>query len=429
MIILSGATVIDPGSSLESKQDVLIEQGRIQAIDSPGSFHSKKQAEVVDLTGKWLVPGLIDIHVHLREPGFEWKETIASGSAAAVSGGFTRVCSMPNTEPCADNAEVTRFIIDRARAAGLARVHPIGAVSVARKGLQLAPLLELAEAGCVAFSDDGDPVWDALLMRRALEWSSAYGFPIAAHEEVKELTACGSMNESALSLQLGLNGMPACAEDIMIARDIELARMTGGYLHICHISSGRSVEMVRRAKQDHINVTVEVTPHHLHCQEDCVGEYDTNYKMSPPLRSAEDRAVLLEGLKDGTIDAIASDHAPHEADSKLLEFEKAAFGILGLQTTLPLTLELIEQGVIDRLRAIELLTSGPARCFKLEAGRIQLNAPADLTVIDPEYEWQLESAQILSKSKNTPFLGRRLKGRAVQVYVAGQKVFDVQERR
>jgi dihydroorotase len=331
---------------------------------------------------------------------------------------------MPNTRPANDSAEITRFILEKAEAARASRVLPIGAISMERKGKQLAPYSELAKAGCVAFSDDGDPVSDAGLMRRALEWCLMLGLPLACHEEDRNLSCGGCMNESPLSLRLGLKGFPGVAEDVMIARDIELARFTKGKVHICHVSTARGIELIRRAKNDGINVTCEVAPHHIILDETCCSTYDTAFKMMPPLRGGEDIAGLIGGIKDGTVDAIASDHAPHDRDSKLVEFSRATVGILGLQTSLPLLLEMAAEGHISRTRMVELLALGPSRAFGLPFGTLRVGSDADVIVVDPRAKWRLNSADIRSKSKNSPFLGRELMGRVAHTFVAGRHVVN-----
>ncbi|MCB0338885.1 MAG: dihydroorotase [Bdellovibrionales bacterium] len=419
MILIHGGRVIDPANGVDGDFDILIEKNRIANIDRRGSFDAMEISDKIDASGKWVVPGFIDLHVHLREPGFEWKETIEAGSRAAIYGGFTSICAMPNTRPVNDTAQVTEYMLDRAKSASLAKVLPIGAVSLGSKGEQMAPLSELRKAGCVAFSDDGEPIFNAGLMRRALEWSMMLDAVVSCHEEDKSLTCGGCMNESGLSVKLGLKGMPTVGEDVMVARDIELARFTGGRVHFCHISTARSVELVRRAKNDGISVTCEVTPHHLTLTEEAVREYDTFAKMSPPLREAGDVEGLIAGLADGTIDAVASDHAPHEDDSKKVEFAQASFGILGLQTNLPLIIDLVRAEKISASRAVEVFTSGPARAFGLDVGTLSKGATADLSVIDPGCEWELERAAIASISKNTPFYGRKLFGRATDVVVDG----------
>jgi len=420
MIVFTGAWICDPRSGVVGERDLLVDGRVIKDIGAPGCFRSLAGAIVVDARGKWIVPGLVDVHVHLREPGFEWKETIETGAEAAAWGGFTTILCMPNTKPVNDHAEISRFIIERANGLGGARVLPIGAVSMGLEGKELALLAEQREAGCVAFSDDGEPIYNAGMMRRALEWSKMLGVPICCHEEDKTLSCGGCMNESALSLRMGLRGMPKVAEEVMIARDIELARTTGAHVHICHVSSGRGVELIRRAKNDQIHITAEVAPHHLVLTEESVRGYDTNAKMSPPLREQFECDALIAGLADGTIDCVASDHAPHHWDAKEVEFDKAAFGILGVQTTLPIMLELVRGGRVPRERAIDAMSSAPAKAFGLEGtGSLAPGARADICIIDPSKEWRLSKETILSKSRNTPFLDHDFTGQAETVLVEG----------
>lgn len=421
-VVLEGGHVIDAASGRDGSFDLLVRNGVVEAIEKPGTFRSMGDVRRVDASGKWIMPGCVDLHVHLREPGEEWKETVQTGAEAAVLGGYTSICCMPNTKPANDSAEVTRFILEKAKAAGAARVLPIGAISMERKGKQLAPYSELAKAGCVAFSDDGDPVVDAGLMRRALEWCLMLGLPLACHEEDRNLSCGGCMNESPLSLRMGLKGFPGVAEDVMIARDIELARFTKGKVHICHVSTARGVELIRRAKNDGIAITCEVAPHHLVLGEESVSSYDTNYKMMPPLKDNEDIKGLFAGLSDGTIDAIASDHAPHDRDSKLVEFSRATVGILGLQTSLPLLVEMCLAGTMSRTRMVDLLCSGPARSFGLPYGTLRVGSPADVVVLDPKREWFLSEESVRSKSKNSPFLGKKLVGATEHVFVGGRQV-------
>ncbi|WKZ56782.1 MAG: dihydroorotase [Bdellovibrionota bacterium] len=422
MTVVRNGRVVDPSQGLDGERDILVRDGKVAAIDRPGSFASLRDEETIDATGMLVTPGFIDLHVHLREPGFEWKETVATGSDAAALGGFTTICCMANTNPVNDCAEITRCIIDHARAHGRAHVLPIGSISKKLEGKEMSPLSELARAGCVAFSDDGEPVKDAGLMRRALEWASMLGLTLSCHEEDKSLSCGGCMNESALSTKLGLKGMPKVAEEVMIARDIELARTTGARVHICHVSSGRGVELIRRAKNDGIQISAEVTPHHLMLTEDAVTEYDTNAKMSPPLREAFEVEALRRGLADGTIDAVASDHAPHELDSKRVEFSRATFGIIGLQTSLPILLELERTGVLSLSRAIESITSGPAKVFGLQAGSLRIGQCADLVVLDMGKQWQFSREHCCSKSFNTPFADRLLQGKASSVLLAGKTI-------
>lgn len=421
-VVLEGGHVIDAATSRDGSFDLLVRNGVVEAIEKPGAFRSMGDVRRVDASGKWIMPGCVDLHVHLREPGEEWKETVQTGAEAAVLGGYTSICCMPNTKPANDSAEVTRFILEKAKAAGAARVLPIGAISMERKGKQLAPYSELAKAGCVAFSDDGDPVVDAGLMRRALEWCLMLGLPLACHEEDRNLSCGGCMNESPLSLRMGLKGFPGVAEDVMIARDIELARFTKGKVHICHVSTARGVELIRRAKNDGIAITCEVAPHHLVLGEETVSTYDTNYKMMPPLKDNEDIKGLFAGLADGTIDAIASDHAPHDRDSKLVEFSRATVGILGLQTSLPLLVEMCLAGTMSRTRMVDLLCSGPARSFGLPYGTLRVGSPADVVVLDPKREWFFSEESVRSKSKNSPFLGKKLVGATEHVFVGGRQV-------
>jgi dihydroorotase len=421
-IVIEGGHLIDAAQGIDAARDLLIENGTISAIEAPGVLKGHAEASVINASGKWVLPGCIDLHVHLREPGEEWKETVRTGAEAAALGGFTAICCMPNTKPANDAAEVTRFILEKAKEAKAARVLPIGAISVAREGKQLAPYSELAKAGCVAFSDDGDPVWDAGLMRRALEWCLMLGIPLACHEEDRNLSCGGCMNESPRSLMLGLKGFPKVAEDVMVARDIELARATGGHAHICHVATARSVELIRRAKNDGIRITAEVAPHHLVLTENDVDGVDTNYKMMPPLRETDDVSELFRGLLDGTIDAVASDHAPHDRDSKLVEFSRATVGILGLQTSLPLLVEMVRKGTLTRLRMVDLLCAGPARAFSLPYGSLRKGASADVVVLDPERSWVFQPEDIRSKSKNSPFIGRTMTGTSDEVLVQGVPV-------
>ncbi|MCB0333723.1 MAG: dihydroorotase [Bdellovibrionales bacterium] len=420
MIRISNGIVIDPASQLDGEYDVILHNKKIIDIVPRGQGADGQFEREIDAKGCWVIPGLIDLHVHLREPGQEWKETVRTGALAALKGGFTSICCMPNTQPAIDCEEVVRYVLDKARDARYSRVLPIGAITKQRAGKEMAPLSELREAGCVAFSDDGDPVYNAGIMRRALEWAKMLGVPLSCHEEDKDISCGGCMNESPLSTRLGLTGMPKVAEDVMVARDIELARDTDSQVHFCHVSTSRSVELIRRAKNDGIRVTAEVTPHHLVLNEEAVRDYDTYAKMSPPLREEYERELLIEGVKDGTLDAIASDHAPHEEDVKQIEFSEAAMGILGLQTSLPLLVSFVDDQILSRTRAISSLTDAPARAFGLPYGSLRKHSPADVVILDPDAEWVFSREDVVSKSFNSPFYGRKLKGKVRDVFVDGE---------
>jgi dihydroorotase len=370
------------------------------------------------------MPGVIDIHVHLREPGREDEETIESGARAAIHGGFTSVACMPNTEPALDTQGAVRFVKAKAREAGLARVFPIGAITVGRRGERLTEFGEMVAAGAVAFSDDGDSVEKAGLARRAFEYARMFGVPLISHCEDKSLSAGGVMNEGAVSTRLGLRGWPRIAEEIIIARDIALAEYTGGRLHVAHVSSARGVELVREAKRRGVRVTAESMPHYFALTDDALAEYDTNLKVNPPIRAAEDREAIIAGLADGTLDTIASDHAPHASFEKDLEFDRAPFGLIGLETTLALVMtELVRPGRLALATAVERMTAGPARALGLPLGRLAPGAPADITLFDADASWRVDPAEMHSRSKNTPFTGRELTGRVRMVLVAGERRF------
>jgi len=422
-LLLSGGTVVDPVAGRAAAGDVLIDGERIVATGAPGTL-AAGDAEVLDARGLLVLPGLVDMHVHLREPGFEYKETIQTGVAAALAGGFTSLACMANTEPVNDSAAVTQYILDRARIAQGARVYAIGALSQGMKGERLAEIGEMRRAGIVAVSDDGRPVMDAALMRRALEYASMFGLPVIVHEEDRHLAEGGAMNEGVTALRLGLGGIPAAAEEVMIARDVALARVTGGRLHVAHVSTRGAVALVRQAKAEGLPVTAEATPHHLFLTEEAVEGYGTNAKMAPPLRTREDVAALRAALADGTIDAIATDHAPHHTDEKDVEFDHAANGVVGLETALPLALRLVAEGVLDLPTLVARLTTGPARILGLPAGTLAPGAAADVTLVDPERRWRVEARAFRSKGRNTPFEGWDMTGRAVAVLVGGRLVHD-----
>jgi len=422
-LLVRGGTLVDPVARTAAPGDLLVEDGRIVATGAPGTLAAGDAAEI-GARGLLVLPGLVDMHVHLREPGYEYKETILTGVKAAVAGGFTSIACMANTEPVNDSAAVTQFIIERARVAGGAHVYPIGALSLGLKGERLAEIGEMHRAGIVAVSDDGHPVMHAGLMRRALEYTRMFGLPIIAHEEDEHLADGGVMNEGATALRLGLRGTPAAAEEVMIARDLALVRLTGGRLHVAHISTAGAVALIREAKVQGLAVTAEVTPHHLFLTEEAVEGYGTDAKMAPPLRTKADVDALRAALADGTIDAIATDHAPHHRDEKEVEFEAAANGIVGLETALPLALRLVAEGVADLPTIVARMTVGPARVLGLPAGTLAAGAEADLTLVDPARRWRVEARSFRSKGRNTPFEGWDVVGRAVAVLVGGRLVHE-----
>jgi len=425
-LLLKGGRVVDPASNRDGEFDVLIDGGRVAAI---GKSLPADGAEVLTLQSGWIVsPGLIDIHVHLREPGQEHKETVATGTASAVAGGFTAVACMPNTDPINDHPGITELILKKADAAGLARVYPIGAVSIGSRGEQLAELAAQKAAGCVAFTDDGRPVANALLMRRALEYAGMLGMPIVDHCEDPSLKGDGVAHEGFVAARLGLRGIPGIAESIMVERDIALAEMTGGAFHVAHMSARQSIRAVRAAKARGLtNVTCEVAPHHFVLTDESLEQpirYDTSVKMNPPLREAADREAMLDGIADGTVDVIATDHAPHHADEKLVEFDHAPFGIVGLETCIPLVFDrLVHGGRIGVTRAIELLSTNPARVFRLPGGSLSEGGLADVTILAPDTRVTIRAAALKSKSKNTPFDGWSLRGAVVATIVGGRVVY------
>ena len=421
--LIKNGHLIDPAAPENTGMSVLIANGRVAAWIRPNEA-LPDDCEVFDAAGLLVAPGFIDLHVHLREPGQEHKETIATGCAAAVAGGWTSVCPMPNTSPVNDNAAITRYMIEQAERAGLANVFPIGAITKLSDGTELAEMGEMKAAGAVAVSDDGRPVPNAGLMRRAMQYAKDFDLPVVDHCEDKSLSSGGVMNEGRISLLLGLKGMPALAEEIDAVRDILLAKETGARIHIAHVSTKGAIEAVRRAKNDGIDVTCEVTPHHFTLTDRAVEGYDTNTKMAPPLRNDEDLAAVIEGIRDGTIDAIATDHAPHHADEKALEYDRAPFGITGLETAIGLAFnELVHKGVIGLERLVEMCTANPARIFRLEGrGTLTPGSHGDVTIIDPDLRWTYNSAESRSKSKNSPFDGWEFTGRAVATIVGGRLV-------
>ena len=423
-LLIRNGYVIDPLQGINTGKNLLVEDGRVVGLLSH-SDPIPEGAEVLDATGLIVAPGFIDMHVHLREPGHEYKETIASGAAAAVAGGFTTICAMPNTNPVNDNAAVTRFVIEQAQRAQLANVFPIGAITKNSEGTELAEMGEMKNAGIIAVSDDGRPVPTAAMMRRAMEYARGFDLPVIDHCEDRSLARGGAMHEGHWSLVLGLRGTPAAAEEVDALRDCALAELTSARLHLAHLSTRGAIEAVRRAKDKGVAVTCEVAPHHWTLTDEVVQDYDTNTKMSPPLRSQDHVDAILEGLRDGTIDAIASDHAPHHMDEKALEYDEAPFGIVGLETTVGLAMDrLVKEGVISLERFIELSSTNPARILTLkDRGTLRAGAHADVTIIDPERTWTFDVSRSKSKSRNTPFDSCSFRGAAVASIVSGRIVF------
>lgn len=422
-MLIKGVRVIDPGR-LDDIRDVLIENGLIAAIDTPGQLAlDDGHGRVIDGTSRWLTPGLVDMHVHFREPGHEYKETILTGCQAAAAGGFTTVCTMPNTDPVNDDPSVTRFILEKARQANLVKILPVAAISKGLKGEQLSEFGELKNAGAVAVTDDGMPVNDSLLMRRALEYAAAFGLKVISHCEEMALATGGAMNEGPRATRMGLAGIPNCAESIMAMRDMALAELTGLSVHIAHVSAAETVAAIRDAKSRGVAVTAETAPHYFTLTDEAVEGYNTHAKMNPPLRAENDRDAIRQGLADGTIDAIATDHAPHSPLEKLIEFDRAANGVVGLETSLALGLKLVADGHLTDVQLIDRMTTAPARILGLSTG-IAVGQIADLTLIDPDLEVTVDPQRFASRGRNTPFEGWHLKGAAVMTIVGGNVVFE-----
>jgi dihydroorotase len=430
MRLIRGGRIIDPSQNIDEKMDLLIREGKILKAgrnldETLANFPDTTPVDldILDVTGCIVVPGLIDMHTHLRDPGFEYKETIQSGTTAAAAGGFTAVACMPNTNPVNDSRSVTEYIVKRAAECGLARVYPIAAISRALEGRYLSEFQDLKDAGAVAFSDDGKPVLNSALMRRSLEYAFSIGLPVISHCEDVQLSAGGVMNEGLASTELGLAGIPSLAEEVMVARDILIAGYTGTSVHIAHVSTAGSVALIRNAKQRGIPVTAETAPHYFSMTDDAVRDYDTNTKVNPPLRTAMDVESIKEGLRDGTIDAIASDHAPHAVTEKELEYDLASFGISGLETSLSLSLKLVFEGILTLPQLIAKMSTLPARILSVHGGTLKEGSLADITVIDLEKVWTVDPSTFRSKGRNSPFAGRQLRGKALLTFVGGEIKF------
>jgi dihydroorotase len=419
-LLIKGGRVIDPSQNIDAQLDVLVANGKVKELGQ--GLAAPAGAKVIDATGKCVVPGLIDMHVHLRDPGLEYKEDIVSGTRAAAAGGFTSVCCMPNTKPAIDNKAIASYIINKAKEEGFCNVFPVGTITQGMAGDRMAEMGELKEAGCVAVSDDGKPVCNTELMRRSLQYAAGIGIMVISHAEELSLVGEGVMNEGFTSTEIGLKGIPRVAEDIATAREILLAEYTGTPVHIAHVSTLGSVRIIREAKARGVKVTCETAPHYFTLTDDAVRGYNTNAKMNPPLREASDVAAIKAGLKDGTIDCIATDHAPHHLDEKDVEFDAAMNGIIGLETSLPLSLNLVAEGVLTLPELVEKMACNPSKILGLGRGSLASGAVADITVFDPAAQWTVEADKLQSKSKNSPFLGWQLKGKAVATVIAGKAV-------
>ncbi len=422
--LIKNGKVIDPSQKIEKKMNILIDGNLIK--EYPGNIkelEKRKDLKVIDASKLVVVPGLIDIHVHLREPGYEHKETIRTGTLSAAAGGFTSIACMPNTDPINDNASVTDYILLKARTEGIVNVLPIGAITKSEEGNELAEIGEMYKAGCVAISDDGMPVTNSNLMRRAMEYVKAFNLPVIVHAEDTYLSDDGVMNEGKTSTMLGLKGIPNASEEVMIARDILLSELTGTDLHICHVSTEGSVRVIREAKKRGVKVTAEATPHHFLLTDEEVYNYNTNAKMNPPLRTSKDVKAIIKGLKDGTLDVIATDHAPHSEDEKNVEFDIAPFGIVGLETALPLSLKLVEDKILTISQVIEKLTINPANIVNSDKGTLKKNKVADITIYDPKEEYLIDKNNFYSKGKNTPFQDWKVRGKVKYTIVSGKIVY------
>ena len=425
-ILIKGGRIIDPSRNFDKVGNILIEKGTIKSYPEDIKKLEKDSAvKVIDAGGKIVAPGLVDLHVHLREPGYEHKETIRTGCESAAAGGFTSIVCMPNTNPINDNASVTEYIMLKARTEGVVNVYPLGAITKGENGETLAQIGEMYEAGCVGVTDDGMPVMNSKVMRHAMEYVKAFDIPVISHCEDLNLSGNGVMNEGDTSTLLGLSGIPSASEDVMVSRDITLAELTGTHLHICHVSTEGSVRLIKAAKTRGVRVTAEAAPHHFTLTDKAVAEYDTNAKMKPPLRSENDREAVREGLRDGTIDVIATDHAPHSEDEKMVEFDQAPFGIVGLETALPLSLKLVDDGVLTLNEMIAKLTHLPSAIINVRKGTLNTGEQADVVIFDPGRKVKIDRERFRSKSRNTPFNGWDLKGVVLYTIVNGNIVYSV----
>ena len=425
-ILIKNGRIIDPANNSDRVADLLIEGGKIVKIGQKISVLS--DTEVIDATGQLVVPGLIDIHTHLREPGYEYKETIRTGTLAAAAGGFTTICCMPNTNPVNDSQSVTEFILNKAATEGVVNVLPVGAITKGCRGEEITEMAELRDAGCIAVSDDGRPVLNSSVMRRAMEYAKMFQLPVISHCEDALLSEDGVMNEGGVATGLGLKGIPNASEDVMVARDIALAELTGSHLHLAHVSTEGAVELIRGAKERGINVSAETCPHYLVLTDEAVTGYNTNAKMKPPLRSLKDLEAVRKGLKDGTIDIIATDHAPHSQEEKEREFDSAPFGITGLETALSIVFQLVDDGVLTLRDVVRVMSVNPANIIHINKGNLSIDAVADVTVINPSATWVVELFNLRTKGKNTPFAGWKMKGKVTTTIVGGRVVYKSDEQ-
>jgi dihydroorotase len=420
-LLIKNGRVIDPVNHVDQIADLLIADGKVMQIAQ--EIPVTPDTETIDATGQWVVPGLIDLHTHLREPGYEYKETIRTGTMAAAAGGFTTICCMPNTKPVNDSQAVTEFILRKAATEGMVNVLPVGAITKGCQGEEITEMGDLREAGCIAVSDDGRPVMNSEVMRRAMEYARMFRLPVISHCEDMSLSEDGVMNEGRVSTELGLRGIPNASEDVMVARDIELAALTGAHVHIAHVSTRGSVELIRRAKERGIGVSAETCPHYLVLTDEAVTGYNTSTKMKPPLRTLKDVEAVRKGLQEGVIDVIATDHAPHAQVEKEMEFDSAPFGITGLETAVPIVLQLVNEGVLTLNEMVLKMSGKPAKLLNIDRGNLSIGAVADITVIDPRETWVVDPAQLKSRGKNTPFEGWKMTGRVTHTIVGGKIVY------